>query len=192
MGTGKTTLAKGLAAAIEAKPLIEESGRHPFIKEFYEAPDTYALETELTFVLLHYHQAIRENRNGIFHHTVVSDFALERDYVFSTLTLKNPDDWALFEGFFSFFKTRMPSPDVLVYLRAPVEFLAERIARRGRDYEKLMPRPYLEAVKNALDKFFLKQYSGEIVVFDAPNLDASHDPNYVNTVLAKLRPHLER
>lgn len=186
MGVGKTTLAKGLAEAIGAKALIEESGRHPFIAEFYECPDAYALQTELGFILLHYHQTIREMRTGTFNGAVVSDFAFERDYVFSTLTLKNSEDWDLFETAYTTLKRRIPSPDILVYLQAPVDFLMKRVAQRGRDYEKIMTRGYLQAVKEALDHYFLKKYEGQVTVFNAPDLDASTNPNYVATVLSRL------
>lgn len=187
MGAGKTTLAKGLAEAIDAKPLIEESGRHPFIKEFYTAPDAYALETEIAFVLLHYHQITREKRSGLFNVSVVSDFAMDRDYVFSTLTLKDPADWELFENTYNLLKRRLPTPDRLIYLRAPVDFLAKRIAQRGRDYEKIMTRSYLEAVKTALDDYFLKEYKGNVIAFDAPDLDASVNPSYVDTVIKQIQ-----
>lgn len=187
MGSGKTTLAKHLADAILASPLIEESGRHPFIKEFYVAPESYAVETEIAFVLLHYHQILREKRAGLFNGTVVSDFAMDRDYVFSTLTLKDPADWELFENTYNLLKRRLPTPDRLIYLRAPVDFLAKRIAQRGRDYEKIMTRSYLETVNAALDKYFLKEYRGKIIVFDAPKLDASINPAYVDTVIKQLQ-----
>lgn len=186
MGSGKTTLAISLAKTIGAAALIEESGRHPFIKEFYTAPDAYAVETEIAFVLLHYHQIVRETRAGLFGGTVVSDFALDRDYVFSTLTLKDPADWELFENTYNVLKKRLPTPDTLIYLRAPVDFLAKRIAQRGRDYEKIMTRTYLEAVKTALDDYFLKEYNGKVIVFDAPDLDSSVNPTYVDTVIKQL------
>ncbi|MCG3112052.1 MAG: deoxynucleoside kinase [Candidatus Manganitrophus sp. SB1] len=186
MGSGKTTLAKHLADAILASPLIEESGRHPFIKEFYVAPESYAVETEIAFVLLHYHQILREKRAGLFNGTVVSDFAMDRDYIFSTLTLKDPADWELFENTYNVLKKRLPIPDILIYLRAPVDFLAKRIAQRGRDYEKIMTRSYLEAVKTALDNYFLKEYKGKIIILDAPDLDSSVNPTYVDTVIKQL------
>ena len=186
MGAGKTTLAKGLAEAIGAKALIEESGRHPFIAEFYECHDSYAIQTELGFILLHYHQIIREMRAGTFDGQVVSDFAFERDHVFSTLTLKNSEDWDLFENAYTTLKRRIPSPDILIYLQAPLDFLVRRVAQRGRDYEKIMTRSYLQAVKEALDHYFLKKYEGQVIVFNAPDLDASTNPNYVATVLSQL------
>jgi deoxyadenosine/deoxycytidine kinase len=186
IGAGKTTLAKGMAALATGKALLEESGRHPFIKEFYDNPSAYAVETELAFLLLHYHQILREKGAGTFESAVFADFAFERDYVFSTLTLKNREDWQLFQQTYDILRRRIPDPDVLVYLRAPLEFLIERIARRGREYERSMPREFVESVRTALDDYFLNKYRGRILVVDAPELDAIKDPNFAAAVLRKL------
>lgn len=187
MGVGKTTLAKALAETLGAKALIEESGLHPFIKEFYTAPDAYAIETELMFILIHYHQILRELRAGLFKGSVVSDFAFERDYVFATLTLKDKENWYLFEKVYKALSSRIPSQDILIYLEAPIDLLLERIAKRGRDYEKIMTRSFLESVKAALDHYFLKEYQGEIIVFDARDLDSSINPTYISTVISHLQ-----
>src|SRR5713101_3042057 len=187
MGAGKTTLARGLAEALRGSALIEESAKHPFIHDFYVAPDAFALETEIAFVLLHYHQMVRELPR--LSETVVSDFALERDFVFASLTLRGPQEKALFEQVYSFAKSRTKAIDTLIYLRAPIDFLAARIARRGREYESRITRPYLESVNAALERFFVEEYSGPKLILDAPDLDAAKNPRYVESVLLRLPTH---
>ena len=192
MGSGKSTLAKELAKAIGAGELIEESDRHPFIQDFYADSDFFALQTELGFVLLHYHQILKEMRSGLFKRSVVSDFALERDYVFSTITLKEKNDWDLFEEVYTQLKKRLPRPDTIVLLKAPVDFLMERIAQRGREYEKGMTKEYLGSINQALEDYFLNKHDGSVVAFNAPELDASINPNYVETVISRLPLHLNK
>ena len=48
-------------------------------------------------------------------------------------------------------------PDILVYLRADVPTLMERIAKRGRDSEKLIPRSYLQQL-NFLYEEYIENY----------------------------------
>jgi deoxyguanosine kinase len=186
MGAGKTTLAREMATALDATPLIEDTARHPFIRDFYADPSAYALETELAFILIHYHQVVRENLAGVFQNPVVSDFAFERDLVFARNTLKVPGDQALFRSAYELLSTRLPKPDLLIYLKAPLELLADRMAKRGRDYEKNIPRDYLKTINETLDAYFLSEYQGPVLVFNVAELDASINPRYVETVLARL------
>lgn len=186
MGTGKTTLAGALAPLLGANLLLEETARHPFIADFYSAPEAYAIETEINFVLLHYHQLIRGQRKGLFSHPVLADFAIDRDLVFATLTIKSTEDRAIFDHVYYALATRLPRPTVLLYLQAPIEFLSARISRRGREYESTISRSYLEAVKRALDEYFIHHYEGPKLILQAPDLDASVDPHYSQTVASKL------
>ncbi len=186
MGAGKTTLARELAKVIGAALLLEESGRHPFIRDFYEAPEAYAVETEITFVLLHYHQIVKSKRSGLFEGAVVSDFALERDRLFAKLTLRESHDAELFNSVYLSLKERLPLVDVLIFLRAPTAFLLERMAKRGRDYERKISADYVHRVNSTLESFFAHEYSGRVIALDAVDLDVSRDPNYVRTVATYL------
>jgi deoxyadenosine/deoxycytidine kinase len=42
-------------------------------------------------------------------------------------------------------------PDLIIYLRATVDTLVERILNRGRDYEQTIDRGYLEQLGSAYD-----------------------------------------
>ena len=55
IAAGKTTLARLLRSKI-LTPIYEDFKKNPFYDAFYEDPRRYAFETELTFLLQHYHQ----------------------------------------------------------------------------------------------------------------------------------------
>jgi deoxyadenosine/deoxycytidine kinase len=55
IASGKTTFA-GLMTRIGLKPVFEEFRTNPFWQAFYFDPAKYAFETEITFMLQHYHQ----------------------------------------------------------------------------------------------------------------------------------------
>jgi deoxyguanosine kinase len=170
IGTGKTTLARLLAEHHAATALLEETTKHPFIAEFYVDPQTYAFETEMNFVLIHYHQLRRAWNQGLFTHTVFSDFTFDKDLLFADLTLKDPDEHRLFSLTYEFLKQRLPRPDLLICLRARTEFLAERIRKRGREFEAKIPFDYLDCVNAKYNEFFDSYDQSEKVVFDAQGL----------------------
>ena len=58
IGSGKTTIAKLISKEQRGLLLLEQFELNPFLEKFYSSPSQYALETELAFVLIHYHQII--------------------------------------------------------------------------------------------------------------------------------------
>jgi deoxyadenosine/deoxycytidine kinase len=187
IGSGKTTLAARLAETLRGSALLEETARHPFIHDFYERPDAFALETEAAFVLIHYHQLLRHSLRAGCNSLVVTDFSLERDWVFAQVTLRAQRDRILFQTLYDDLSERIAQENLLVYLAAPLDFLRARIAQRGRDYESNISDSYLLAVKEALDNYFLGSYAGRKMVFDARDLDQSVNANYVTMVADKIR-----
>lgn len=170
IGTGKTTLARLLSTRYACTSLLEETGKHPFIADFYLDPVGYAFQTELNFVLIHYHQLQVARREGVFNHLVFSDFIFDKDRLFAELTLEDPQEQRLFRETYELLKQRVPSPDLLICLRAPTEFLFERIKRRGRQFESTISFEYLNRVNMKYDEFFDSYDQSEKIILNAPDL----------------------
>ena len=54
IGAGKTTLAKKFSEKIQAKIVLEEFAENPFLPKFYNEPDKYAFQLELSFLAERY------------------------------------------------------------------------------------------------------------------------------------------
>ena len=174
LGAGKTTLVMELSRRLDVKAFTEQVS-HPFIQEFYEDPLSTALETQLTFVVLHYHQIARAVRDEVFQGDVVSDFFFEKDLIFSKVTLNSREDVEILNHLWATLRARLPTPDLVLFLDAPTEFLFERIRRRARGYEAPIAFDFLEMLNNAYREFMTHYDRSETVVFDAKHLDASAD-----------------
>src|SRR5947207_1196086 len=87
VGAGKTTLSKVIGKRLRVRFAQERVQKHPFLKDFYAAPDETALQTELGFVLIHYHQIARviEKRKR----PIISDFTLAKDLLFARMNLRD-------------------------------------------------------------------------------------------------------
>src|SRR5688500_82930 len=89
VGSGKTTVATGLAHRRGSELLLEDYEAHPFLRAFYADPVGAAIETEFTFLLLHYHQ-LRTRTQTVKEHEVVSDFHLGKDVLYADLNIDDP------------------------------------------------------------------------------------------------------
>lgn len=125
----------------------ERSKEVPFLDAFYSDVERYKLETELCFVLVHYHQ-YRDVAEP-----AVLDFSPVKDLVFADLNLDGPD-YALFNAVYVRTSGSLPRPARAVYLELEHDHLLERIVARGREYERDFDRGYLSRLRDAYERRF--------------------------------------
>ncbi len=144
IGSGKSTTARMLADHLSCGVLLEQTADHPFLAEFYSEPSQNALETELGFVLLHYHRL----KSAQAEQRLVTDFSPGKDLVFGKMNLQGTD-FELFNHVYRALTDRLNKPRVAIYLDLPLELLMERIRKRGRPYEQGIPKSYLEGLRES-------------------------------------------
>ena len=64
-----------------------------------------------------------------------------------------------------------PTPDLVVYLQAPVNILMERIKKRGRHIERHIEPTYLERLNEAYANFFHHYSAAPLLVVNAADID---------------------
>ena len=171
IGVGKTSLASLLAEESGSRLVLEAFSDNPFLAKFYENPERYAFQLELSFLSERYHQIKTElGHPDLFGQAVISDYFLAKSFIFSKYNLKD-DEMKLFEKLFSIINLQAPKPDLYVYLHLPVERLLENIKQRGRSYEKHIRYEYLKEVQEGYFGFFKSQQKMKILVIDTSQLD---------------------
>jgi len=145
IASGKTTLARGFAkigyAAIEETFL-----RNPFIEKFYQNQSLYSFETEISFLLQHYH-SIKSDKRG---EALICDFSLCLDNSYADVTL--PDHRRnIFLTISDEIIKEIGDPEMIIYLRCPEQVLLDRILKRGRKFETPIDISYLQKLSKAIE-----------------------------------------
>jgi len=154
IGVGKTSLARLLAASLGAELLLEDPADNPFLPKFYADLKRYALATQLHFLCQRTRQLQPHAQPDFSKPGLVADFMFEKDLLFARIAL-GPHEFELYEEIFRQFAPQIPTPSLVLYLRAPLETLRSRITRRGIDYEQQIQASYLERLNDEYAKFFL-------------------------------------
>jgi len=101
---------------------------------------------------------------------LISDYLFAKSRLFAHLNLHG-DEWDLYERTHGALAEHIPLPDLIVYLRASVDVLMARIARRARPYERVVERSYITALSAAYEEFFAGYNETPVVAIDTDELD---------------------
>jgi deoxyguanosine kinase len=169
IGVGKTSLARLLQPAFSAEVLLEVFEENPFLSDFYSDRARYAFQTQMFFLLSRYHQQ-RVVPVLLERGPVIADYTFAKDALFARINLRG-DELTLYHRLHDALAEKMPRPDLLVYLRAPTDLLMQRIAQRGRLYERQMERAYIAELNHAYDDFFAGHRQSPVLTLEAEGVD---------------------
>jgi deoxyguanosine kinase len=185
IGVGKTSLARALAKELNARLVLEGVEDNPFLARFYEDPDKYALPVQLYFLLTRYNQQRELAQQDLFAQATVADYLFGKDRIFAALNLA-PDERALYDNVYRLLDAQRPRPDLVVYIRANVEVLIERLRKRNRDFERHISVQYLERVSSAFRDFFFYYDETPLLVVDTTELDFVEDSSDLKDLIREI------
>lgn len=180
VGAGKTSLTNYLSHELGLPKILEEHNRNPFLREFYEDKSnvelkhTVNLETEITFVLIHYCQlrkAIDDYREKSF---ILADFSIEKDLVYAKLNLSG-EELRIFESTYSYVIQRVGVPSAVVYLDLSLKILKRRIFQRGRSHEISANPEYFKEYNDKVKEYFKNKAQSKLYFLNVDDLDFDPD-----------------
>jgi deoxyadenosine/deoxycytidine kinase len=186
IGVGKTTLARMLAPDFGGDTLLEVFEENPFLDDFYADRARYAFQTQIFFLLSRYRQQHQAVPNALSRGPLFSDYTFAKDSLFAHLNL-NGDELTVYEKLHIALAEKIPTPDLLIYLRADLDTLMARIATRDRPYERGMDRDYIESLRLAYEGFFTAYTASAVLVIDTNHLNIVADPKAYLDVRERIR-----
>ncbi len=188
IGVGKTSLARSLARAIDARLILERYDENPFIEDFYKDPGRYAFQTQLFFLLSRFQQQQEFTQQDVFHPHTISDYIFAKDKIFAYLNLEDRE-LQLYESVWGTLEKNAPRPDLVIYLQSTLDQLMRNIRRRGRSYEKHITEEYLKALIEAYNHFFFHYYDSPLLIINTTNLDFVQKEEDLETLRDQIDRH---
>jgi deoxyadenosine/deoxycytidine kinase len=185
IGAGKTSLAQALAKHLVADALLEAPQDNPFLARFYADMPRYALATQLNFLFQRVDQLRGLAQLDFFARPTVADFLLDKDPLFAHLNLSD-DEFVLYDKIYSHLKPQMPTPDLVVYLQAPVPTLVSRVQRRGVDYERAIPEVYLARLADAYSRYFYQYDDAPLMIVNSERLNFVDDAEHFELLVSRI------
>lgn len=186
IGVGKSSLVELLAKELGGRTLLEAVDDNPFLPRFYSDIKKYAFQTQLFFLLSRYQQQKEMFQQDLFKTSVVADYLFAKDRIFAYLNL-DENELCLYEQVYRLLDTRIPKPDLVIYLQASTGVLLERIAGRGIDYEKHVREDYLEKLVDAYNRYFFYYSDTPLLVVNTTDIDFVNNPADLASLVKEIR-----
>ena len=178
IGSGKSTLTQLLAARYRLHPVYEAVEENPYLADFYLDMGRWAFHSQVFFLAKRLEQHMSEinpRRRVVQDRTVFEDA-----HVFARNLRRQGHltdrDWATYTALFQGVASALRKPDLLIYIRAGVDTLKARIAKRGRDYERAIPEDYLAALGRLYEEWVASLEDVPVLTLPADELDFVEHP----------------
>ncbi len=188
IGVGKTSLARRLAARIDARTVLEET-ENPFLDDFYTGRPGAALQSQLFFLLNRHRQQLAERQSDLFAQATVCDYLFDKDKIFAYLNLDD-NELFIYQRLYDLLARDVASPDLVVYLQAPTDVLLRRMKDRFReDTEPGTAEPdasYLRELNEAYQHFFFHYTATPLLVVETAQVDLRGSDDAVDDLVRQI------
>jgi deoxyadenosine/deoxycytidine kinase len=188
IGVGKSTLVSMLCNRLGWQPFFEPVGENPYLADFYRDMHQWSFHSQIFFLT----RRLRSHRQLLDHPTsAIQDRCVYEDAeVFAQNLflqgLMDERDYLSYRELYRVLSEFLPPPDLVVYLRASVETLQQRISYRGRDYERTITPEYLGQL-NILYEDWITNFSlCPVLTVPADALDYVAHPGHLDLVAQKV------
>ena len=193
IGAGKSSLTRLLADRLDWKPVFESVEDNPYLPDFYTDMKRWSFHLQMYFLAnrFKHHRTIVESGES-----VIQDRSIYEDaeiFARNLHEMGNMDqrDYDTYVSLFHVMMEFLKPPDLLIYLRASVETLIRQIERRGRSFEKTIPREYLEKLHAHYEAWIQAYRRGPLLILESDTMDFVNRPEDADRIIAEITRTLE-
>ncbi|MFL7894012.1 MAG: deoxynucleoside kinase [Anaerolineales bacterium] len=198
IGAGKTSLTERIGTRLGWETAFESVSDNPYLPDFYADMRSWSFHLQIFFLghrAEQYLELARTSQSAILDRSIYEDA-----YIFARalhhLGNISERDYHAYLRVFNLLVSTLPPPNLLVYLKAPVSVLMDRIFQRGRNIESGITEEYLALLDSFYDDWMtafdicpvLTIHTGELGR-ERP-LDFVHNQRHLNIVVERIQNKL--
>jgi deoxyadenosine/deoxycytidine kinase len=192
IGSGKTSLTELIGARLGWCTAFESVVDNPYLSEFYSNMRAWSFHLQVFFLG---HRARQHLALAQRPESAIADRSIYEDaYIFARalhhLGNLSERDYRSYRTVFDLVVNGLPRPDLLLYLRAPVPVLMERIHRRARDIETGIRQDYLELLDSFYQEWLQRFDLCPVLTIPTDDLDYVHKPKHLDIVVQRIQDRL--
>ncbi len=188
IGAGKTSLTERLGEKLGWTTAYESVQDNPYLADFYSDMQAWAFHLQVFFLghRAEQHLALaRSPDSAIIDRSIYEDAEI---FTRASLALGNVSqrDYDTYWRLYALVVAHLPPPDLLIYLKAPVPVLLDRIRSRGREIERGVTSEYLGLLESFYDSWASGFDLSPVLTIKSDDLDFVHNPRHLETVMRRI------
>ncbi|UCF60437.1 MAG: deoxynucleoside kinase [Anaerolineaceae bacterium] len=192
IGVGKSSLVELLSARLGWEPFYEPVGENPYLADFYQDMRTWSFQSQVFFLtrrLRAHRQLLDHPTSAIQDRTVYEDAEIFAHNLYLQEHIAERD-YQTYRELYQVLSQFLPPPDLVVYLRATVDTLVQRIANRGRDYEQQIEREYLTRLNSLYESWIENFTLCPVLTVPADDLNYVAYDSHLDLIVSKIEEKL--
>ncbi len=194
IGAGKSTLTRFLSNTFGWEPFFEAAAENPYLSDFYQDMRRWSFHSQVFYLgkRLEHHRLLCDHPGSVVQdRTVYEDAEIFARNLYEQGQMSERD-YDAYRRLYCAVSSFLPPPHLIIYLRASVSTLTHHIQRRGHDYERAIPRDYLERLNNLYNAWIEDWTLCPVLTIDMDRLDFQHNPSDLDEIVHRVRARIER
>lgn len=192
IGVGKSTLVELICVRMGWEAFYEPVTENPYLADFYNDMDAWSFHSQVFFLThrLRAHYKLSQHPTSVAQdRSVYEDAEIFAKNLFLQGHIQKRD-YQTYRDLYETMMRFLPSPDLVIYLRASVPTLINRITRRGRDYERTIPEDYLQGLNGLYEQWIDDFTLCPVLSVPADDLDYVSHPGHLRLIIDKIQDKL--
>ncbi len=192
IGSGKTSLTERLGERMGWRTAYESVVDNPYLPDFYQDMRAWSFHLQIYFLGHRARQHIelaQDPQSAIIDRSIYEDaFIFAR--ALNHMGNLNERDYLAYRQVFDLVIRTLPPPSLLIFLKAPVSTLVERIRQRGRSIESSISPDYLALLDTFYEDWTRTFDLCPVLTIRSDDLDFVHQPHHLDIVVEKIQEKL--
>jgi deoxyadenosine/deoxycytidine kinase len=192
IGSGKTSLTERIGERLGWKTAFESVSDNPYLPGFYNDMKQWSFHLQVFFLGHRAEQHLELWQDPV---SAIIDRSIYEDaYIFARalnhLGNLSELDYRAYRKVFDLIVRTLPPPSLLIYLKAPVAVLLERIQRRARNIESGITADYLSLLESFYEDWLKSFDLCPVLTLKTDDLDFVHKPKHLDLVVKRIQEKL--
>ena len=189
IGVGKTSLTERLGARLGWRAAFETVANNPYLPDFYADMKRWSFHLQVYFLG---HRAEQHLELANDSQSAIADRSIYEDAFIFARALNHMGnlterDYLSYRKIFDIVIAGLPAPDLLIYLKAPIDVLTSRIKQRGRAIESGIDEDYLCLLNSFYDDWLETFDICPVLTIRSDDLDFVHKAQHLDVVIHHIR-----